>query len=130
METEVSNVIPFLDVLIENRNNTLKTTYHRLTYFCLLLNFKNFTSCFYKISLRKCLIDCAYYLNNTWDSFHNGITKINDTLKCNSFPSFLIDKTAKSYLGKVHTRHDQVNSENYKKCFYKLLYIGKYSDHI
>ena len=42
METEVSNVIPFLDVLIENRNNTLKTTYHKLTYFCLLLNFKKF----------------------------------------------------------------------------------------
>ena len=33
METEVNKVIPFLDVLIDNRNNILNTTtYHKLTY--------------------------------------------------------------------------------------------------
>ena len=52
--------------------------------------------------LRECLIDRAYKINNTWDSFHNDATKINETLKRNSFPPFLIDKITKSYLDKVH----------------------------
>ena len=64
METEVNRVIPFLDVLIDNRNNVLniityqKSTYTRLLYLLI-------TSHFYKISLKKCLIDRAYKISNT-----------------------------------------------------------------
>ena len=66
METEVNQVIPFLDVLIDNGSNILNTTtYHKSTYSGLLLNFDSFTSRFYKISLIKCLIDRAYKINNT-----------------------------------------------------------------
>ena len=61
MKAEVNKVIPFLDVLIDNRSNILNTTtYYKLTYSGLLLNFDSFTSRFYKTSLIKCLIDCAY----------------------------------------------------------------------
>ena len=94
METEVNEVIPFLDVIIDNRNNILNTTiYHKLTYSDLLHNFDSFTACFYKISLIKRLTDPAYKINNTWASFHNDVTKIKETLKRNSFPPFLIDKS-------------------------------------
>ena len=80
METEVNQVIPFLDVLIDNRGNILNTTtYHKSTYSGLLLNFDSFTSRFYKLSLIKHLIDGAYKINNTWASFHNDITKIKET---------------------------------------------------
>ena len=53
METEVNKFIPFLDVLIDNRNNILNTTtYYKWTYSGLLLNFNSFiTSRFYKIIL-------------------------------------------------------------------------------
>ena len=65
MEANVNKVIPFLDVPIDNRNNILNTTtYHKSTYSGLLLNFDSFTSRFYKISFTKCLIDCAYKVNN------------------------------------------------------------------
>ena len=75
METEVNKVIPFLDVLIDNRNNILNTTtYHKSTYSGLLLNFDSYTSRFYKRSLIKCLIDRAYIINNTWANFHNDVT--------------------------------------------------------
>ena len=67
METEINKVIPFLDALIYNNkyiqkgNNILNTsTYDKLTYSGLLLSFDSFPSCFYKISLIKCLIDRAY----------------------------------------------------------------------
>ena len=100
MEKEVSKVIPFLNVLIDNRNNILNTiTYHKSPYSSLLLNFDSLTSRFYKISLQKCLNDSAYKINNTWASFHNDVTKIKETLKCNSFPPFLIDKIAKVFFG-------------------------------
>ena len=131
METEVNQVIPFLDVLIDNRSNILNTTtYHKSTYSGLLLNFDSFTSRFYKRSLIKCLIDRTYKINNTWASFHNDVTKIKETLKRNSFPPFLIDKIAKSYLNKVHSNSDQSNRESDKTRFYKLPYIGKYSEQV
>ena len=77
METEVNKVIPFLGVLVDNRNNILNTTtYHKLTYSGLLLNFDSFTFRFYKISLVKCLTDRAYKINNTWVSFHNDVQKL------------------------------------------------------
>ena len=131
METEVNQVVHFLDVLIDNRSNILNTTtYHKSTYSGLLLNFDSFTSRFYKISLLKCLIDRAYKINNTWASFHNDVTKIKETLKRNSFPPFLIDKITKSYLNKVHSNSDQSNPESDKTRFYKLPYIGKYSEQV
>ena len=99
METETNKVIPFLDVVIDNRNNILNTTtYHKSTYSGLLLKFDNFTSRFYKISLIKCLIDCA------------------------SFLPFLIDNITNLYLEKVNSNSDQSNPES----FYKLPYVGKY----
>ena len=48
----------FFGCLVDNRNNILNaTTCHESTYSDLLLNFNNFTSRFYKISLIKLLID-------------------------------------------------------------------------
>ena len=131
METEVNQVIPFSNVLIDNRNNILNTTtYHKSTYSDLVLNFDSFTSRFYKINLIKCLIDRAFKINNTWASFHNDVTKIKETLKHNYFPPFLIDKITKSYLNKVHSNSDQFNPESDKTRFYKLPYTGKYSEQV
>ena len=50
METEVNKIIPFLDILIYNSQNILKTsTYHKSTYSGLLLNYTSLTSRFYKV---------------------------------------------------------------------------------
>ena len=71
MENEVNKIIPFLDVLIDNSQNILKTsTCHKSAYSVVLLNYTSFTSHFYKIGLIKCLIDRAYKINNTWPEFH------------------------------------------------------------
>ena len=107
---QVNKVIPFLDVLVDDCKNILNiTAYHKSTYSGLLINFDSFTSPFYKISLQKCLIDCAYKIDNTWASFHNDITKIKEILQPNSFRLFLIDKITKSYLNKVHSNSDKSN---------------------
>ena len=96
METEVNKIILFLDVLIDNSQNILKTsTYHKSTYSGLLLNYTSFTSRFYKIGLIKCLIDRAYKISNTWPGFHDDVTKIKDVLKRNCYPPFILDKIIK-----------------------------------
>ena len=61
IETEVNKIIPFLDVLVYNSQNILKTsTYHKSIYSGLLLNYTSLTSRFHKVGLIKCLIDTAY----------------------------------------------------------------------
>ena len=112
MEKEVNKVILFLDILILSSNILNTATYHKSTYSGLSLNFDSFTSRSYKVSLIKCLIDPAYKINNTWASFHNDVTEIKETLKCDYFPPFLIDRITKSYLNKVHSNSDQSNPES------------------
>ena len=67
-------------------------------------------------------------MRESLDSFHSDVTKIKETLKHNSFPPFLIDKITKFYLDKVHSNGDESNLESDKIRFYKLPYIGKYSE--
>ena len=101
IETEVNKIIPFLDVLIDNSQNILKTsTYHKSTY-----------SRFYKIGLIKCLIDRAYKINNTWPGFHDDVSKIKDVLKRNSYPPFILDIIIKAYIDKIHYNNNKVSSE-------------------
>ena len=104
METEVNKIIPFLAALIDYSQNILKTsTYHKFTYSRLLLNDTSFTSRFYKTGLIKCLIDRAYKIDNTWPSFHDDVPKI-----------------------KIKKFYSEVN----KLRYFKLPYIGKYSEQV
>ena len=70
------------------------------TYTGLLTNFFSFTPFRYKIGLIRTLIDRTYKINNTSSGFQNDLIKLSDTLKRNSFPSHIIDKTFKRYLNK------------------------------
>ena len=130
METEVNKVIPFLDVLIDNSQNILNTsTYHKSAYSSLLLNYSSFTSRFYKIGLIKCIIDRAYKINNTWPAFHDDVIEIKDVLKRNSYPPFILDEIIKAYNDKIHY-NSKVSSDVNKLVYFKLPYIGKYSEQV
>ena len=131
MDTEINKIIPFLDVLIDSSQNILKTlTYHQSTYSSLLLNYTRFTSRFYKIVLIKCLIDRAYKINNTWPGFHDDVSKIKDVFKRNSYPPFILDKTIKTYINKIYYNNNKVSSKINKLRYFKLPYIGKYSEQV
>ena len=94
IEKQTNHSIAFLDVFISGINNQNLTcqTYHKSTYTKLLLNFKNFASFSYKISLIKCLIDRSFKICNNWNSFHNDIENIKSSLVKNADPPFLINK--------------------------------------
>ncbi len=75
----------------------------------------------------KTLIDKAYKTNNTTQGFPNDIKNLSVILKRNLFPSWLIDKSVKSYLRKVKTTEQDVatSTPDISNChFYKLPYIG------
>ena len=55
---------------------------------------------------------------------------IKETLQRNSLPPFLIDKITKPYLETVHNTSDQSNPESDKTPFYRLPYIGNYSEQV
>ena len=120
METEVNKIIPFLDVLIDNSQNILKTsTYHKSTYSGFLLNYTSFTSRFYK----KCLIDRTYKINNTWPSFHDDVSKIKNVLKRSSYPPFIIDKIIQACIKKfiITATKFLLRSINYDISNYHIL---------
>ena len=97
------------------------------TYTGLLTNFFSFTPFRYKIGLIRTLIDRTYKINNTSSGFQNDLIKLSDTLKRNSFPSHIIDKTFKRYLNKPSNQKSRnVNDENNTRYF-KLPFIGRYS---
>ena len=93
----------------------------------MLLNYSSFTSRFYKIGLIKCIIDRAYKINNTRPAFHDDVIKIKDVLKRNSYPPFILDKIIKAYNGKIHY-NSKVSSDVNELVYFKLPYIGKYSE--
>ena len=94
----------------------------------MLLNYTSFTSRFYKIGLIKCLIDRTYKINNSWPGFHDDVSKIKDVLKRNSYPPFILDKIIKAYFDKIH--YKKVSFEVNKLRYFKLPYIGKYSEQV
>jgi len=128
--------LPFLDVVLskqstsDNQCSCVTSVFRKKTYTGLLTNFFSFTPFKYKLGLIKTLIDRAYKINNTTQGFQNDIKNLSVILKCNLFPSWLIDKSVKGYLKKIKTTEQDVDTatSDTSKCrFYKLPYIGFYS---
>ena len=106
-------------------------TYHRcvlsLSFYFHFAHRNSFTPFRYKIGLIRTLIDRTYKINNTSSGFQNDLIKLSDTLKRNSFPSHIIDKTFKRYLNKPSNQKSRnVNDKNNTRYF-KLPFIGRYS---
>ena len=78
----------------------LVSIYHKKTYTGLLTNFFSFTSFKYKIDLIHTLVDRVFKINNTKSGLHKDLNKLSETLKRNSFPSHIINKTIKQILKK------------------------------
>ena len=59
MEKEINHVLPFLDVLLDNKapHFPVTTTYRKKTFTGVLTNFLSFTPLCYKLGLVKTLID-------------------------------------------------------------------------
>lgn len=130
-EKENNQMISFLDVLITNTPTSFDmTTFYKKTYTGLLTNFTSFTPFKYKVGLIRTLLDRAFKINSTYTSLHTNFSKIKGILQKNSFPTYLVDKHIKECLDDklMLISTEKPNSELPR--FYKLPYIGEYSNHV
>ena len=82
MELENNKQLPFLDVLLDRSEGTLRTTtYRKRTFSGVLLNYHSFTPMSYKIGLVRCLIDRIFKIHNTWMGFHLDLETVFQFLK-------------------------------------------------
>ena len=130
METEVNHKLPFLDVLLNNSNppSLVTSVFRKSTYTGLLTNFFSFTPFPYKSGLIRTLVDRTFKINNTWIGFHNNIKELTNVLGKNQFPSSLVNKTVKHYLGNFFastSRTFAATSSNVSRThYYKLPFLA------
>ena len=96
-------------------------------YTGLLTNFFSFTPSCYKIGLIRTLIDRFYKINNTSSGLQNDLNKLSDTLKCNSFPSHIIDRTFKRYLDGSFSQKSRNTNDDNNTRYFKLPFVCHYS---
>ena len=132
-EKQLEGKLPFLDILVDNSSPfCTMSTYHKKTYTGLLTNYFSFTSFKYKIGLIHTLVDRAFKINNTNSGFRKDLVKLTETLKRNSFPLHIIDKTIKRYLDNFQPNSSSdnsiSNSNNASTRYFKLPFIGNVSN--
>ena len=126
------STMPFLDVLVNNRNGVHTSLFRKKTYTGLLTNYYSYTTEAYKIGLIKNLLFRAFAINSSWIGFHEEIKRIYKILQKNSFPKHVIDRVTKSFIDNVHKSSEDApssvsNDETPDKKYFKLPYHGKYS---
>ena len=65
VEKQKDSTLPFLDVLVCNREQCITSVYHKPTYTGLLTNYFSFIPHSYKTGLIRTLVDRIYKINNT-----------------------------------------------------------------
>ena len=129
LEKENHNVLPFLDIKIEKAGLGIRTSiYKKITDTGLLTNFTSYVCFKYKICLGKTLIDRIFKINNTWNGFHDDISKMEETLQKNNFPSKIISRNIKRALDKkLDPKCDEKRSIEENVQYFKLPFIGTFS---
>ena len=82
--------MPFLDVLVSNRNGVHTSLFRKKTYTGLLTNYYSYTTDAYKIGLIKNMLFRAFAINSSWIGFHEEIMRIYRILQKTRFRSMLL----------------------------------------
>ena len=134
MEKEINHVLPFLDVLLDNKapHFPVTTTYRKKTFTGVLTNFLSFTPLCYKLGLVKTLIDRIFKINNTWLGFHNDIQKLFVILRKNLYPEHVLNNIIHRYISKAVKGDNArpiagVEPQESPKFYFKIPYIGRFS---
>ena len=90
--------MPFLDILISNKENLQTSEFHMKTYAGLPLNYFSFIPDSYKYRLIKTLIDRMYRINSTWTSFDIDLKHVTEVLLKNQYLLSMIDNVIKKYI--------------------------------
>ena len=115
MEKERKHTLPFLDVLIDNKQEiVIAKVFCKTTFTDLFANFFSFTSFSYKEGLVITLINHAFKINSTGSGFHEEI------LSKNWYPHSVLDNIIKSKVSRL-VCNEQSNANDERNIFYVKL---------
>ena len=98
-EMNTHSKIPFLDILINNSDNSFKTiVYHKPTDHGQCLNYNSQCPEKYKKSVVINYLHRAYRISSTWSEFDTEIQHIKQVLINNNYPNSLVDKEINRFL--------------------------------
>ena len=80
-----------------------------------------------KVATSFALIDRIYKINNTSSGLQNDLNKLSDTLKRNSFPSHINDRTFKRYLDGSFSQKSRNTNDDNNTGYFKLPFVSHYS---
>ena len=85
-EEQENSALPFLDILIDNSGDKIKTSVnHKPTYTGLLTNFNSFIPFTYKSGLIRTLVDRCFRIASDWKRFDFDLKNLVKTLGRNAF---------------------------------------------
>ena len=130
-EKQIENKLPFLNILISNKESLQTSVFHKKTNTALTLNYFSFIPHSYKYGLIKTLIDRMYRINSIWAGFDTDLSNLKQVLPKNQYPLGMIDNVTKKYLqnaiDKRNTGSMSGETPNIETRYFKLPYIGMYS---
>ena len=94
-EKQIENKLPFLNILISNKESLQTSVFHKKTNTELTLNYFSFIPHSYKYELIKTLIDRMYRINSIWASFDTDLSNLKQVLPKNQYPLGMIDNVIK-----------------------------------
>ena len=98
-EININSKIPFLDVLINNSDNSFKTkVFHKPTDYGQCLNYNSNCPDRYKTSVVVNYLQRAYRVSSTWSEFDTETKHIKQLLINNNYPNYLVDREINRFL--------------------------------
>ena len=127
-EIEEENKIAFLDTLIVKENGTLSSAvYRKPTFTGLGLNYLSFIPNIFKINSITTLLNRAFNLSSSYETFHSEISKLRKYFVSNSYPTFLFDKVLKRFLNSKFLPAVTVNTVRKDVRYIKIPFLGPLS---
>ena len=102
VEQEHEGTLPFLDVFLTRKGNTITTAiYRKPTFTGLGINYLSFIPNMFKINAIKTLMYRCFHLSSDWISTHIEIEFLIEFFKNNKFPLHIIYSNIRNFLNKT-----------------------------
>ncbi len=131
-ESECSNVLPFLDILVQSSTTGFSTSiYLKPTFSGVYSNFNSFSPSCFKFGLIMTLLFRAYSICSSYSLFHAEILKLKGILGKNGYPMFVIDNCITVFLNKLFApKKVSVLSCAGRPILLVLPFVGVHSIHV
>ena len=120
IELNKNNIIPFLDVLVDNSSEKFITsTYKKPTSVnSPLLNYHSECPHRYKVAVIKSLINRAKNISSSYIIFMKELRNIKQVLINNEFPNYIVDTQIKIALANLNTKPQDADKKNLIPLYY------------